>query len=298
MTNFTATLVMRAGFGFGMGMLWPLGNALVLRLYEGTTQGIILGWGQTVQSAGGVIMQLLGGAFAVVAPQYAYYAYLIAALGLLLTLIGLPKLPLEKPEKKDKAKIPTFCWGFLFLLFVGIMIVTPILINCSTIMAQRNFGNSAGAGIVTSCYTIGGVVAGLVFGFSFKALGKWVVPIGYLLMAVAMIIVIKSSSALMLGFGLFFAAFCFIQIRPAIYKIVGTSVTPAQMASMIGAATAVFNFGNFMTTYYMKAVNMIFFGGVEAPENPIIVSAVIYVIMAVVVGIILLAKKNKDAEVK
>jgi len=299
LTDFYVVLVTRAGFGLGMGMLWPLGNALILRLYEDSKRGHVLGWGQTVQSLGGVLMQTFGGFFAAIYPQYAYYAYLIAALGLILALIGIPKLPLEKPEaKKEKVKIPLACWGFLFLLFMGIMMVSPILIGTSTIMAQRGFGGSAGAGIVTSMYTIGGACAGLVFGFSFKKLGKWVIPIGYMLMVVAMLIVIYASSAIMLSAGLFFAAFCFIQIRPSIYNTVGYLVTPAQVAAMIGAATAVFNFGNFMATYYIKASNTLFFGGVEAPENPIWVSAVLYGVMAVAVSVVFLINKNKMKEQK
>ncbi len=293
MQDFYATLVMRAGFGLGMGMLWPLGNALVLRLYQDAKQGVVLGWGQTIQSVGGTIMQILGGALAAIQPQYCYYAYLIAALGLILSLAGIPKLPLEKPEKKEKVKIPGSAWAFIILLFLGMMFVMPILAGTSTIMAERNFGGSAFAGIVTSCYTIGGAVAGLVFGFTFKKMGKWIVPAGYILMAVSMFIVAYASSAPMLAFGLFFAAFNFVQIRPAVYSLVGASVTPAQMASMIGITTAMFNLGTFLATYYMKACNAIFLGGADSVVFPIICSGVLYAVMAIIVAIVFFVKKSK-----
>ena len=284
MTDFHGVLAMRAAFGFGMGMLIPMGNALVIRIYKGKSQDKVLGWAQACQSAGGIAMQIAGGLLASIGPQYAYGAYFIAAIGLAVALVGLPDFPLERRTRKGKEKIPHSCYGFLILLFLGIMSMTPAIINCSVLMSERGFGDAALAGIVSSFYTVGGVAAGFAFGPAFGKVGKWLIPFGYTGCALACLLVVLSGDVFMLMLALFLASFFFVQVRPSIYKIVGTSVSPAQSAAVIGAAAAIYNLGNFMATYYMKAVDALFFGGAEGPDHAIIVSVGMFIAMAAVSG--------------
>lgn len=284
-TDFYQTLVWRLLHGLACGMMWPLGNSLVMAMYEGSAQGNVLGWGQSIQSLGGVVMQLLGGYLATIQPQYCYFAYLLAVVGLLFAF-GIPSLPKTKgkqasEQKQEKAKMSAMCWYGLALFFIGMCVVSPILMNNSTIMAQREFGDSFFSGIATSCYTGGGVVAGLVFGALFRKL-KWnIVPIGYIGTAVGFFICIFATSSLMVCVAMAVTALCFVTVRPTLYEFLGHLVTPAQVATMLGYATAAFNLGSFVSTYYIKGCN-VFFGGVEAPENSLWVSAIILIVMGVV----------------
>lgn len=296
LTDFYTVLATRAGFGFGAGMLGPVANALILRIYDEQHGQLVLGWAQSMQSLGGVIMQMLGGFLAAMNPTYTFYAYFIAAIGLLFTFVGVPDLPLEskKGEKVEKAPIPAYCWLYLIVLGIGVMIVVSGLMLTSDIMAERGFGGSFGAGIVTSAYTAGGVCAGILFGPLFDKVKQWSVVIGCAVCAVSCITVAFATSAIMLFFGLFFAGVSFIMVRPAVYKIVSMDVTPAQMATMVGLGVAIFNLGTFFTSYYMKACS-VFTGGVETTWCPPCVAGVIFAAMAVITAIYLTAKKKKVA---
>lgn len=299
MTDFYQVLVIRAVWGIGGGMLWPLGNSMVLELYRGKESGNVLGWGQSCQSLGGVIMQLAGGYLASIEPQMCYYGYLIGLIGLT-GVIALPPIPKTKTkgssEKKEKVKIPGVCWVFVCLLFIGITLNTPLLVGNSTLMAERNFGDSFLSGIAGSLYTCGGILAGLLFGTDYKLCGRYIVPIAYLVMCLGTLIVILSPSALVMCIGMFTVAFGNVHARPGCYKIVGELVTPEQIAAMLGIGTALYNFGNFCGTFYIKLCNTVFFGGEEAAVHPMYVSAILYVAVAVSVGLFIrhLSKKDPD----
>ena len=297
-TDFYETLVWRALHGLACGLMWPLGNALVLAMYEGKAQGNVLGWGQSMQSFGGVVMQLLGGFLATIQPQYCYYAFLLAGIGLIFAF-GIPSLPKtidrtkaqdkSKGKQKEKVKLPGLCWYALFLFFALMVLLLPILIGNSTLMAQRNLGDSAWSGIATSCYSAGGVIIGVIWGAAFRKL-KWnMLPLSFFMAAIGFVMCIFADSAFMVCLSLVVTGLGCISVRPTLYEFLNHLVSPEQVAAMLGYATAVFNLGTFVGTYYIKFCNFAFFGGVEAPENPMYVSAVLFVVLGVV-SIILNAK--------
>ena len=299
-TDFYVTLIWRALHGLACGMMWPLGNSLVIAMYEGKEQNQVLGWGQAVQSMGGVVMQMLGGYLATIQPQYCYFAYLLAAVGLVFAL-GIPNLPKTKSapvaedKPKEKVKIPGLCWYALFLFLVGMMFLLPILVGNSTIMAQRQFGDAFFSGIATSVYTGGGVVAGLIFGTIFNKLRWNLVPIGYVMTAVGFLVCIFANSAFMVCIAMALTALGFVSVRPTLYEFLNHLVTKEQVTAMLGYATAVFNLGTFLGTYWIKFCNTAFFGGVEAPENPLWVGAVCFVALAVLAAVVN-AKFKKQLE--
>lgn len=62
--SFAFILVTRALVGIGLGLMAPLGNALIIGLYEGQKQAAYLGYGTLLMNGGGIVLQMLGGALA------------------------------------------------------------------------------------------------------------------------------------------------------------------------------------------------------------------------------------------
>ena len=70
LNNFTTLLLSRAVFGIGIGLLSPLGNALVLGLFEGQERANMLGLGGVVMNLGGIAFQMLVGFLAAISWRY------------------------------------------------------------------------------------------------------------------------------------------------------------------------------------------------------------------------------------
>ena len=76
--NYAGMLVCRAILGFGLGLMAPLGNALIVGNYKGQKQASLLGYGTLFMNGGGIILQMLGGALAEMNWQLVFWAMHLA----------------------------------------------------------------------------------------------------------------------------------------------------------------------------------------------------------------------------
>ena len=76
--NFTLILLGRAIFGIGLGIISPLGNALVLGHFEGDKRASKMGMGTLKMNVVGIIFQFLGGFFAGIKWYYCFLPHAIA----------------------------------------------------------------------------------------------------------------------------------------------------------------------------------------------------------------------------
>lgn len=59
--TFSEVLAWRAVFGLGVGVMWPLAQALIVELYGGNRQDTLLGWNSVVTAFGGIIWANVSG---------------------------------------------------------------------------------------------------------------------------------------------------------------------------------------------------------------------------------------------
>jgi len=175
--SYSGTLICRAVLGLGLGLLSPLGNALIIGLYDGQKQASMLGYSTLCMNAGGIILQMLGGSLAEMGWNYTFYAHAFCLIGLVMALF-LPEPKKQAPVKNSQAagpkeKVSAMVWiiGILFMLFN--ILNYPIMMNISVLFEVRNAGGAAAAATSLSLFTVAGCVAGLVYGKIFQFLQRW-----------------------------------------------------------------------------------------------------------------------------
>ena len=294
--NYAGMLVCRAILGFGLGLMAPLGNALIVGNYKGQKQASLLGYGTLFMNGGGIILQMLGGALAEMNWQLVFWGHAFGLIGLVMAFF-LPELdaPAAVPEGASagkKEKMGKAVWLIAILFIVFNILNYPIMLNISTLFEIRNAGGATVAATGLSLYTVAGCVAGLVFGTLFKLAKRWCIALGYILCGLGALCIYVGQNAAIMTLGLILIGFGFSTVMPAFFAWVGV-VTPAStVAGAISICMAVMNLGGFVSSFWLKLLTAIFG---ENILSGIMIEIVVFLIIGVIFLIYSPFKEKKQA---
>ncbi len=294
-SDFIAILVSRAVFGVGMGILAPLGTALILRLYEGLERADMLGIGCAVTSVGGIVLQLLGSFFCAINWHYTFLAYALGIAALVIILIFLPEPEKITQVTVQKVRIPASVYLISVLTGIASMLGFPVLLNMSTIIIFGNLGAVTLVGFVLSMFTVGGAIAGTIFGRAYRRAGRNTLSIGLALIIISLAAINYGNNLPMLIIGTMLTGAGFGLLTPSVTHILGAKVAPAALAAAMGIFMATSNLGSFVTSYYMAGLTKLF--GNTSPKFPIFISMLIFAVGTAVLFVLFNLKKNRTAAV-
>lgn len=280
LNDFTTILVSRAVFGVGLGIISPLGNALILKLFDGQQRANMLGVGSIVMNVGGIILQMLGAFLCSISWRHTFLAHLLGVLSLLIVLFMLPEPEKVEQVAGEKAKVPGGVYAISILFGFCMMLNYPMLLNMSTIIIEGKLGEAPQAGFVLSMFTVGGMLAGAVFGKMFKIAGRFTIPIAMLLTSAGLGFVNYAGNLALLTVGATTVGLGFGIMMPGVMMIIGRITPPAAFAIASGVLMAIMNVGGFISTYYMQLLANI--TGDTSVRFPIFIGMVCYAIIAVI----------------
>ena len=294
--NYAGMLVCRAILGFGLGLMAPLGNALIVGNYKGQKQASLLGYGTLFMNGGGIILQMLGGALAEMNWQLVFWGHAFGLIGLVMAFfLPEPDAPAAVPEAASagkKEKMGKAVWLIAILFIVFNILNYPIMLNISTLFEIRNAGGATVAATGLSLYTVAGCVAGLVFGTLFKFAKRWCIALGYILCGLGALCIYVGQNAAIMTLGLILIGFGFSIVMPAFFAWVGV-VTPAStVAGAISICMAVMNLGGFVSSFWLKLLTAIFG---ENILSGIMIEIVVFLIIGVIFLIYSPFKEKKQA---
>jgi MFS family permease len=257
LNDFTMILISRAIFGLGLGLLMPLNTSLIFNLIPPEKQANVMGINGVVMNIGGIVLQLLGGVFAGIQWNYSFLPHALGLVTFLITLFFLPEpKKMEMPANAadaPKLKIPTSIFGWGVVLGIVTILDYPSLTNMSSVLETIGAGSSA-AGIVLMFMTIGGMLAGTVFGKIFKKFGRHTLSIGLVFFVASQILFAFSQSVplfiigeALMGIGLTFA-------MTSINMLAGASVHPSQTPMAMSIIITGMNLGGFLSGYIYAAI--------------------------------------------
>ncbi len=284
MSNFYVILITRAFFGIGVGLATPLGNALVIGLFDGKERVKMMGLGTLVLNLGSSIFFFLGGYVCAINVNYTWFVHLVGLIPMLLIMKYLPEVEIVDEETKGEIKLPVGVYGIAGVYGLIFLLVNAMILNMSTILISENIGTAAAAGTILSMYTVGGIIGGALFAGVYKITGKFTIPIALLFLGVSFTIVNYSQSIIMMTIGCTLLGVALFIIWPAVIIEVG-HISPLN-ASAMGSAIilAVTNFCGFLSSFYIGLVNQI--TGDSSARLPIFVGMVTIFFITIVWGMI------------
>lgn len=303
-TAFPFALLCRMIVGLGIGITFPLQNTLIPGLFEEERRPALFGAGSAIMSVTGILYQIISGYAVSAGATVPWLIHGIMIIPLLLILLFLREPDQKVKETADvqtavvTEKMPGRCIFIFFAHALLFMASYPILLNISLIMEYGNYGSTALGGTISSMWTVGGVLAGLIFGGIAKKAGKFTVPIGCMEWAVGTGILAIANNVSLLFIGTLICGVAVQTCWPGTMNNYGKYVP----ASKLGVASALYTsgmcLGCFLSSYFTTFAQRL--AGSDNPQAPLRVGFVIALATAVVWSFLeitvpseRLAEKNK-----
>ncbi|MFA0814153.1 MAG: MFS transporter [Anaerofustis sp.] len=258
--DFTVILIERAVFGIGLGIISPLGNALILGVYGDDKRAGMLGAGTLMMNIGGIVLQFLGGAMAGIGWNFAFYPHALGIISLVLVMLFLPEPPkMEVPEgaEKPKIKIPGGIWVLSILFGIVMFISYPLLMGMSTLLTANSIGGPTASAVVLSFFTVGGMIGGAIFAPSYKVMKRFIVGVGLALMAIGAALVIYTYNIVLITIGMTLVGIGFSYLMPSVFMIIGMMSSPQAVPMCSSILMALMNLFAFLYTFWNKMITNI-----------------------------------------
>lgn len=209
--------VWAALLGIGIGMVAPLAPALVNECFEGREKQTMLGWQNSANNIGSMLMTFLGGFLALMGWHFGYLVYLLGIPGIIFALLAVPG---SRPAVSSDNTRPER--GPFRLVILKEMIITCLFLfiyaaapaNLAMLTAERGLGDTAYAGTISTMFLLGGTISGLLFGILFARLGRWTSMIGAFLLCAGAIVIGCSRSTWLLVAGCILAGTSISMVLP------------------------------------------------------------------------------------
>ncbi len=293
--NFYLTLGCRLIFGFGLGLIYPLSNALINGIYEGDKRASLLGYGTFLLNLGGIALQTLGGVLADMNWNLVFLAHAVSLLALVCAfLLPEPEKKAEVPGAKTKGgwlTAPVLIIGIVF--FVYMLMAYPVMLNVSVIFSDRLSEGAAVSSTALSLYTALAAVSGFFFGTMFKFIKRWCLFLGFIIATLGMAMVYVGESYIVLTLGVGLIGLGFGVIMPALLAWCG-AVAPAGKTSICTSfALALMNLAGFVSSFYLSGIAAV---AGESTYTPIMIAIPVLAIMTVVFLVYNPFKQKKSDE--
>jgi MFS family permease len=228
-----------------------------------------------------------------VAWQLTFLSYLFGIIPFLFVLFLLPEPEYKaRPEAAPKVefKLPTGAYFFTILWGFMSLFTFPLMLNLSSIIILDKLGGPAAAGMASSMFTAGGILAGIVFGIIFKMFKKYLIAFGSLLMALGIYLVATSGTLAALTIGITLAGIGNSIIWPGMYMELGKIVSPEVFPKASGLMMALMNITSFISPYFMALVGNL--SGNQSPRFIVLLCAIGYSVITVLYACIRTVKKD------
>ena len=196
-----------AFLGIGIGMVAPLAPSLVNECFEGQEKQTMLGWQNSANNIGSMLMTFLGGFLARLGWNFGYLVYLLGIFGIFFSILGVPGKSIGSKQKDSGSLVQTR--GKFHFVILKEMIVTALFLiiyaaapaNLAMLVTERGLGDTAYAGTISTMFLLGGTITGLLFGFLFSKLKRWTAMSGALILAIGAVIIAfsKGTAPLVIG---------------------------------------------------------------------------------------------------
>ncbi|WP_088226058.1 MFS transporter [Desulfosporosinus sp. FKB] len=259
LNDFTSILIARGFFGLGLGLIMPINSALIFNLVPPDKQANVMGINGVIMNIGGIVLQLLGGVLASVRWNYSFLAHALGLITFIIIILFLPEpqkanMPAGSADNAASTlKMPASVFGWCIVFGVVTILDYPSLTNMSSVLLTIK-ANAAVAGVVLMFMTVGGMLAGAVFGKVYKKIGRQTLSVGVIFFTVSQILFSFSQSVPIFMLGEACLGVGLTLCMSSIYMLAGASVHPSQTPMAMSIIVSGMNLGGFLSGYFYAAI--------------------------------------------
>ncbi|GAF41713.1 major facilitator superfamily permease [Agrilactobacillus composti DSM 18527 = JCM 14202] len=269
-SNFTVILVSRAVLGIGIGLANPLAISLIGVFFSGDQRAKLMGWRSAIAGVGTSLMTYFAGQLLNINWHAAYWVYLLFVPTLFLFIFFVPD-PLksgavqhqEEEQKKAEAQaeqqgnklqqnsVPLIA-ALAVLTFFVLIAIMVFAIKLPTHFVESHIGTATQASTAWSIYNFASVIGGIMFGYCYKYLKQYILPLGLILLG-ALTILVSMVRVASLIYGI-----CILMgivgsmIIPYIFNRISETSSPNKAPLYTSIVLVGSNLGSFLSPYAGK----------------------------------------------
>ena len=259
--RFWPVMACRVVCGVGVGLSYPLCNALVARLYDGETQGRMMGAAMMSMNLSGMLYQSVSGAACAADVRNVWLVHGVLLVPLVLVFFFLPEPEREGTAEPGALERPADSFFSMRVVVISFaccllyILVNTVILNVSAVLAVRNLGDSAAAGMVSSTYAVGGLLSSLLYNRMYRGMGRWMVPFSLAMLCLGTAccgfggsLALMVASEMCIGFATYL-------LWPGCCSDFAAMVSPDRLPLANGVISALWNLGVFLSAPYMGVVS-------------------------------------------
>jgi MFS family permease len=277
--------------GIGQGVVLTYNSILIAQLFEDPTRGQLLGWRNSVQQVGSMLMALVAGYSALLGWYNVYLTGFVTLPSLLIVIFLLPNV--EKAEtriaeqsggvvQKKKLSGQSLLVAVFFFLF-GVPFAVNIINSAMLLDTKLGLGPEM-AGITSAVTGFASIVGGAVY-YPFARFVKS----NILWIGTAIVVAGLVTQYFCTNFMLFLVGGCFVLLgfvftfSGAVHAVPRIDA-PAQVAFGIGIVMAFQSLGSMLTPYLINPITRAVYGQDSAAGNYFV--AIVWGCVVIVIGIV------------
>ena len=217
-----AILFVWAGvIGVGLGMVAPIAPALINENYEGREKQMMLGWQNSASTIGSMIMTFACGFLAAGGWHFGYFVYLLAIPGIICALIGIPSHKKESSAGSpavdgERGPFRLVVWREMIIACFFLMLYSAVPANLAMLLTERGIADPSVSGVVTTLFSLSGMLVGLVFGFVVRVFRKFTNTVGVIMLTVGLFIMGTASALSLMIVGCIVAGTSMSMVMPVL----------------------------------------------------------------------------------
>ncbi|HSM24722.1 MAG TPA: MFS transporter [Anaerolineaceae bacterium] len=225
MNNMTMILVMRALLGVGTGLISALSLSLIADFYHGDERSTTMGQSSAIATLGGIVLTLLSGWLALFSWRYAFAAYLVSLVVLIMVFFFLPEPPTSKNQSSSKpGDLPIGVYGMGFLTVLLMIVFYLIPTRIALFLQDTGIGDAGQSGISIATMNLAAFLIGMVFGSVRKRLKSFTTLLALLSLGGGLIALNYVHSLPAVLVSLFFAGLGIGSLMPTIFLVTANMV--------------------------------------------------------------------------
>lgn len=259
MNNMTMILVMRSLLGVGTGLISALSLSLIADFYHGEERSTTMGQSSAIATMGGIVLTLLSGWLAMFNWRYAFAAYLVSFIVLVMVFFFLPEPPNSKQHKATSSrKLPIGVYGMGFLTILLMIVFYLIPTRIAFYIQETGIGDAGQSGISIATMNMAAFLIGMAFGWVRRQLNSITTILGLFFLGGGLIALnfVQTLPAVLIA--LFFAGLGIGTLMPTIFLTTANLVPNELNGPALSITNSSLYLGQFLSPLAFSALAAIF----------------------------------------
>lgn len=294
MNNMTTLLVTRALLGVGTGLVSALSLSLIADFYQGEERSSTMGLSSAFATLGGIILTLVSGWLALLSWRYAFVAYAVSFIILIMVYFFLPEPPKSEESSDAKpGKLPLGVYG-MGLLTILLMIVFYLIPTRIAIFIQdTGIGDAGQSGVGIATMNTAGFLVGLAFGKIRSRLKSFTTLLSLLCLGsgLAALNYVQTFPAVLIA--LFFAGMGIGVLMPTIFLVTSNMVPNKLNGPALSIVNSSLYLGQFASPLVISFLGSLL--GLQQIRDDFFIGGILTLLAAVLFVFWMFIRKNKNS---